>query len=67
VWTASSAAARGRSAASAIAAVSAIGYAGFMIGPPLIGALARVWSLGAALGVVVAASATLALFAPRIP
>jgi len=53
--------------ASAIAAVSAIGYAGFMIGPPLIGALARVWSLGAALGVVVAASATLALFAPRIP
>lgn len=53
--------------ASAIAAVSAIGYAGFMIGPPLIGALARATSLSAALGVVVAASAALALFARRIP
>lgn len=53
--------------ASAIAAVSAIGYAGFMIGPPLIGALARATSLTAALGVVVAASAALALFARRIP
>ncbi len=53
--------------AAAIAAVSSIGYAGFMIGPPLIGALAKAWSLTAALGVVVAAGLLLALFGRRIP
>lgn len=53
--------------ASALAAVSSIGYAGFMIGPPLIGALARATSLTAALGVVVVAAAALAVFARRIP
>jgi fucose permease len=53
--------------AAAIAAVSSIGYAGFMIGPPLIGALAKAMSLTAALGVVVLAGALLALFGRRIP
>jgi hypothetical protein len=35
----------GTSRAAAIAAVSSIGYAGFMIGPPLIGGLAQALSL----------------------
>jgi hypothetical protein len=52
--------------AAAIAAVSSIGCAGFMIGPPLIGALAKARSLTAARGVVVAACALLALFGRRI-
>jgi predicted MFS family arabinose efflux permease len=50
----------GTQRASAIAAVSSIGYAGFLMGPPLIGGLAKVWSLPLALGVVVLACATLA-------
>lgn len=58
---------RGVPRAAAIAAVSSIGYAGFMIGPPLIGALARAGSLTSALGVVVGAAALLALFGRRIP
>ena len=53
--------------ASGIAAVSSIGYAAFMIGPPLVGGLARAWSLPAALGVVVLACALLAGFGRRIP
>jgi predicted MFS family arabinose efflux permease len=55
------------SRASGIAAVSAIGYAGFMVGPPLIGALAHASSLSAALGVIVLACLLLAAFARRIP
>jgi len=57
----------GVSRASGIAAVSAIGYAGFMVGPPLIGALAHASSLSAALGVIVLACLLLAVFARRIP
>jgi fucose permease len=57
----------GVSRAAAIAAASSIGYAGFMLGPPLIGALAQAVSLTAALGVVVVAAALLALGARRIP
>ncbi|MCC6851900.1 MAG: MFS transporter [Comamonadaceae bacterium] len=53
--------------ASGIAAVSSIGYAAFMIGPPLVGGLARAWSLPAALGVVVLACALLAGFGRRLP
>ena len=53
--------------ASGIAAVSSIGYAAFMIGPPLVGGLARAWSLPVALGVVVLACALLAGFGRRIP
>lgn len=51
----------GTSRAAAIASVSSIGYAGFMIGPPLIGAIAQAASLTAAMSVVVASAALLAL------
>ncbi len=57
----------GVSRAAAIAAVSAIGYSGFMIGPPLIGGLAHASSLSAALTVVVAGAALLALGARWVP
>ena len=46
--------------ANGIAAVSAIAYLGFMAGPAVIGLLARVSSLTAALYVVVAFAAALA-------
>lgn len=57
----------GSTRAAAIAAVSSIGYSGFLLGPPLIGALARSWSLPAAMGVVVLASAVLAWGARHVP
>lgn len=56
----------GTSRAAAIAAVSSIGYAGFMIGPPLIGGIAQLVSLTAAMAVVVVAAALLALGARRV-
>jgi MFS family permease len=56
----------GSTSAAAIAAASSIGYSGMVIGPPLIGAIAEVSSLGAALWVVVAAIALLALGAGRL-
>ena len=56
----------GTSRAAAIAAVSSIGYSGFMIGPPLIGGLAQALSLTAALWVVVVASALLSIGARRV-
>ncbi|HNG81175.1 MAG TPA: MFS transporter [Burkholderiaceae bacterium] len=56
----------GTSRAAAIAAVSSIGYAGFMVGPPLIGAIAQAVSLTAAMGVVVVMAGALALGARRI-
>jgi fucose permease len=56
----------GVSRAAAIAAVSSIGYAGFMIGPPLIGGLAQAVSLTAAMWVVVIACALLALGARKL-
>lgn len=55
----------GSSSAAAIAAASSIGYSGFLVGPPLIGALAQSVSLGAAMWVVVVAAALLALGARR--
>jgi len=57
----------GISRAAAIAAVTSIGYSGFMIGPPLIGSLATATSLTMALGVVVLASALLAYGARFVP
>lgn len=57
----------GASRAAAIAAVSSIGYTGFMIGPPLIGGIAQHSSLTAALSVTVVASALLALGARYVP
>ena len=56
----------GSSSAAAIAAVSSIGYSGFLIGPPLIGSIAQTTSLAAALSVVVIASAALAWGSRRI-
>ena len=49
----------------AIATVSAIGYGGSFAGPPLIGALASLTSLPAALGVLVLGAGAIALFARR--
>lgn len=56
----------GTSRAAAIAAVSSIGYSGFMIGPPLIGGIAHAVSLTAAMGVVVLAALALAFGARRV-
>jgi predicted MFS family arabinose efflux permease len=55
----------GTHAADGIAAVSAVAYLGFMAGPPLIGMLANVSSLTAALYLVVGFAVALALFARR--
>jgi len=57
----------GTTPAAAIAAVSSIGYAGFMVGPPLIGVIAQHASLTAAMAVVVVAAAILALSARFVP
>ena len=56
----------GSSSAAAISAASSIGYAGFLIGPPLIGTLAQAVSLTAALVVVVIAALGLAIGASGI-
>jgi predicted MFS family arabinose efflux permease len=62
-----SAAARvpGTTPAHGIAAVSSVGYLGFMVGPPLIGVVAQRSSLALALSLVVMFAATLALAAHR--
>ena len=57
----------GNSRAAAIASISSIGYAGFMIGPPLIGGIAQVLSLTAALTSVVVGAALLAWGARFVP
>ena len=57
----------GVSPAAAIAAVSSIGYAGFMVGPPLIGGIAQHSSLTLALSVVVLAAGMLALGSRLVP
>ena len=56
----------GTSRAAAIAAVSSIGYAGFMTGPPLIGGIAQAVSLTAAMFVVVVAAGLLAIGARKV-
>ncbi len=58
---------KGVSRAAAIAAASSIGYAGFMLGPPLIGAIAHASSLTWALGVLVIAAGLLAVGARYVP
>jgi predicted MFS family arabinose efflux permease len=57
------AARRGPAPGPALAAVSSCGYLGFVAGPPLIGALAGLAGLPAALGLVVALTALVALLA----
>lgn len=49
-----------------IAAVSVIGYLGFLLGPPMVGLLAEVVGLGPAMLAVAASSVGLALLAPRL-
>ena len=53
----SAAALPGQAGAPALAAVSTVGYAGFLAGPPLVGALAEATSLPVALGLVAACAA----------
>jgi MFS family permease len=53
--------------ATAIAAVTTVGYLGSFTGPPLVGALAEAGSLTAALGLLVAVSGAMVLLAPRVP
>jgi hypothetical protein len=48
----------------ALAAVSSVGYLGFLAGPPIIGALAQLTSLQAACGVFVLAGLVVLLLAP---
>jgi hypothetical protein len=52
--------------AQGVAAVSAVGYAGFLIGPPLIGLLARVYGLAQALWVLVLFGALIGMTARRV-
>lgn len=57
----------GVSRAAAIAAASSIGYLGFMVGPPIIGAIAHRTSLTVAMGTLVVATTLLAVGSRRIP
>jgi fucose permease len=63
------AAAAGRDSGPALARVSMLGYLGFLAGPPMIGALAEVTSLPAALAVLPLLGAVMAVMAPltRVP
>jgi MFS family permease len=49
-----------------IAAVTTLGYAGFLAGPPLIGFAAQVTSLGTAFWLIVLASLVIAVFGSRV-
>jgi predicted MFS family arabinose efflux permease len=57
----------GVSPAAAIAAVTSVGYSGFMLGPPLIGSIAAATSLTVALWLVVLMSGLLAAGARWVP
>lgn len=50
----------------AIAAVSTIGYLGFLFGPPFIGFIAQAFSLRVSLGLIAILGSIIALFASRI-
>ena len=50
----------------ALAAVSTIGYLGFLFGPPFIGFIAQVSSLRVSLGLIAILGSIIALFASRI-
>jgi hypothetical protein len=54
----------GVSTGPALAAVSSLGYLGFLAGPPMIGAIAQVTSLRLASGVLVLAGAVVLMLAP---
>jgi hypothetical protein len=56
----------GVAAGTALAAVTTTGYMGFLVGPPVIGAIAGATSLPAALTLVLAATLLVAALAPRV-
>jgi hypothetical protein len=58
--------AHGVTPGTALAAVTTAGYSGFLVGPPIIGALAGATSLPTALTLVLLATATVAVLAPRV-
>jgi MFS family permease len=53
-------------AGSAVSVVTTVGYGGFLLGPPLVGGLAEVVGLRAALGVVAAAGLAIFLLSLRL-
>jgi predicted MFS family arabinose efflux permease len=57
---------RGVASGTALAAVTTAGYSGFLVGPPIIGAIAGATSLPAALTLVLVCTATVAALAPRV-
>ena len=57
----------GVSRAAAIASASSIGYVGFMIGPPIIGAVAHATTLTLAMGTLIVAALLLVSGARRVP
>jgi MFS family permease len=57
----------GVSRAAAIAAVTTVGYSGFIVGPPIVGGIATASSLTAALFVVVVTAAVVAYGARFVP
>ncbi|HYY77995.1 MAG TPA: MFS transporter [Actinomycetes bacterium] len=57
----------GVNSGAAIAAISTVGYGGFIVGPPLIGALGELLSLAAGLGVVVALTLAVTVMARWLP
>ncbi|WP_250289524.1 MFS transporter [Frankia sp. CiP1_Cm_nod1] len=57
---------RSPSAGAAVARVMSFGYVGWLIGPPIVGGLAEMISLRAAMIVVVALAATVAVLAPAL-
>lgn len=56
----------GQGAGTAIAAVATMGYSGFLLGPPVIGIVADMTSLGRALGLIVLACLAIAVFAGAV-
>ncbi|MEA2584532.1 MAG: hypothetical protein QOF33_2617 [Thermomicrobiales bacterium] len=57
---------RGVASGSALAAVTAVGYTGFLAGPPLIGLVAQVTSLRIALAIVAALGVLMIVLAPSV-
>jgi hypothetical protein len=57
---------RGIPPGSGLAAVTAVGYTGFLAGPPLIGLVAQITSLRAALGLVAALGVLIVVLAPAV-
>jgi hypothetical protein len=55
------------SRAAAIAAVSSVGYVGFLVGPPIVGAVANRAGLTAAMGTLVVACLLVAVGSRWVP